>query len=149
MADSLRITFSERVIRVLQALCDRGIKLGIVSNFDERLERTLLTHRLLHYFDFVVTTVSARSEKPDPAIFHTALDMAKVTHFSGRRLSKIFNLKLDAIDIGQLELPRKLCIEPYITLFTVILTYIPPGGRKPGGTTDRVITDSRYNGECY
>jgi len=49
-----------------------------VSNFDDRLERTLLSHSLLHFFDFVVTTVNSRSEKPDPAIFHAALTLAKV-----------------------------------------------------------------------
>ncbi|KAI0209874.1 Haloacid dehalogenase-like hydrolase domain-containing protein 3 [Lamellibrachia satsuma] len=65
-------------VDVLKELRDRGLKLGVVSNFDDRLEDTLLTHRLLHYFDFVVTTVSARSEKPDPAIFHAALDIAKI-----------------------------------------------------------------------
>ena len=54
--------------------------LGVVSNFDDRLERTLLAHRLRHYFDFIVTSVSARSEKPEAAIFHTALHIAKVGH---------------------------------------------------------------------
>lgn len=86
IADKLHEEFSQGknwevmpfAVDVLKVLRDRGLKLGVVSNFDDRLERTLLSHSLLHYFDFVVTTVNTRSEKPDPAIFHAALALAQV-----------------------------------------------------------------------
>lgn len=60
----------------LSALKSAGIKLGVVSNFDERLEKTLSAYKLDQYFDFVVTAVSAGTEKPDPAIFKHALSMS-------------------------------------------------------------------------
>lgn len=59
----------------LTALKNAGIKLGIVSNFDESLEKTLRVNKMDHYFDFVVTAANTGTEKPDPAIFHRALSM--------------------------------------------------------------------------
>lgn len=55
-----------------------GLKLGVVSNFDERLENTLRTHKLLQYFDFLVSSVSTKYHKPDPRIYQVALDLAGV-----------------------------------------------------------------------
>lgn len=60
----------------LSALRNAGITLGVVSNFDESLKKTLAVNKLDHYFDFLVTAVSAGTEKPDPAIFHHALSMS-------------------------------------------------------------------------
>ncbi|XP_049538263.1 rhythmically expressed gene 2 protein-like [Anopheles darlingi] len=58
--------------------------LGIVSNFDPRLETILRRHRLLkpsgacdgEGIDFVVSSYEIGTEKPDPRIFHTALRRA-------------------------------------------------------------------------
>lgn len=63
----------------LAALKNAGIKLGIVSNFDESLEKTLCVNHLDQYFDFVVTAASSGTEKPDPAIFRRALSMSGMT----------------------------------------------------------------------
>lgn len=60
----------------LTLLKGAGIKLGVVSNFDESLEKTLCVNKMDHYFDFVVTSVNAGTEKPDPAIFRRALSMS-------------------------------------------------------------------------
>ncbi|CAG2062398.1 unnamed protein product [Timema podura] len=50
-----------------------GIPLGIISNFDERLETILESVCVRQYFDFILTSYSAGCEKPDPRIFNIAL----------------------------------------------------------------------------
>lgn len=60
---------------VLSRLKILGIRLGVVSNFDERLAKTLAMHGLDGYFDFLVTSVAAGAEKPDPAIYRYALSL--------------------------------------------------------------------------
>ena len=68
-------------IPTLEALQPRrraGMKLGIISNWEDWLE-TLLTHLdLERYFDFAVISATVRLEKPDPAIFHAALERGGV-----------------------------------------------------------------------
>ncbi|XP_058064457.1 rhythmically expressed gene 2 protein-like [Anopheles bellator] len=56
--------------------------LGIVSNFDPRLERILRNNHMYatdgeRGMDFIVTSYEAGVEKPDPAIFGIALEKAK------------------------------------------------------------------------
>lgn len=65
-----------RCHKSLSRLKNAGLKLGVVSNFDERLEKTLVVHDLAKYFDFLVTSVSVNVEKPDPAIFQHALKLS-------------------------------------------------------------------------
>ncbi|ELU07402.1 hypothetical protein CAPTEDRAFT_223262 [Capitella teleta] len=62
--------------QVLTHLRTQGLKLGVISNFDERLEKTLKTHNLKKYFDFIVSSVTSNVEKPDPRIFAHALQIA-------------------------------------------------------------------------
>jgi putative hydrolase of the HAD superfamily len=50
-----------------------GLKVGVVSNWEDWLEALLLQLEVHHYFDFLVVSAGVRSEKPDPAIFHAAL----------------------------------------------------------------------------
>lgn len=66
----------------LEALKGRGLRLGIVSNFDSTLSRTLQAHGLDKYFEFSVTSEETGKSKPDPAIFHKALH-----EFSGGSIS--------------------------------------------------------------
>jgi len=67
-----------RCHKSLSHLKSAGLKLGVVSNFDERLEKTLVVHDLAKYFDFLVTSVSVNVEKPDPAIFQHALRLSGI-----------------------------------------------------------------------
>lgn len=86
IADNLYESFSQGsnwelvpgTVNVLETLKDMGIRLGVISNFDERLEVTLSKQNILHYFDFVVTSVNAGNEKPEPQIFHMALKKGRV-----------------------------------------------------------------------
>lgn len=56
----------------------RGLRLAVVSNFDERLEGILVGLGLREHFDFVLTSGATGWCKPDPRIFHEALRLAHV-----------------------------------------------------------------------
>jgi putative hydrolase of the HAD superfamily len=62
----------EDVLPVLKALKSRGIALGIISNWDERLRPLLSQLKLDHYFDAIVVSCEAGAHKPSQAIFETA-----------------------------------------------------------------------------
>lgn len=61
-------------IDVLKGLRDRGLELGIISNFDSRLFGVLKGLGIADYFDTVTISSLARSAKPAPGIFRLALE---------------------------------------------------------------------------
>ena len=63
---------------VLRKLRQNGLHLAVISNFDERLEIVLKNMDLIKYFDFLVTSVEAKHEKPAPEIFRYTLNKAGV-----------------------------------------------------------------------
>ncbi|NXX97315.1 HDHD3 protein, partial [Centropus bengalensis] len=56
----------------------RGLRMGVVSNFDRRLEGVLQHCGLRHHFDFVLTSEGAGVAKPDRRIFEKALGLGGV-----------------------------------------------------------------------
>jgi REG-2-like HAD superfamily hydrolase len=56
----------------LRELKGRGLKLGIISNWDHRLQPLLRELQLDHYFDSIVISGEAGPYKPDPGIFRAA-----------------------------------------------------------------------------
>ena len=58
----------------LRRLRGAGLRLGVVSNSDGRVEEALEAAGLRGYFDVVVDSALAGVEKPDPAIFRPALE---------------------------------------------------------------------------
>jgi putative hydrolase of the HAD superfamily len=58
---------------MLGRLRDRGLALGVVSNFDRRLHALLADLEIAAFFDSIVLPSDAGAEKPDPAIFGFAL----------------------------------------------------------------------------
>ncbi|KAK3605921.1 hypothetical protein CHS0354_017827 [Potamilus streckersoni] len=54
------------------------MKYGVISNFDDRLDKILQSLAIRHYFDFVLPSGLAKVAKPDKKIFHLALDIASV-----------------------------------------------------------------------
>jgi putative hydrolase of the HAD superfamily len=81
--DSLRRLHSERHLwcsvregtrESLSRLRAAGLRLGIVSNSDGRVEQALAASGLRGYFDVVIDSGLHGVEKPDPAIFRAALD---------------------------------------------------------------------------
>jgi putative hydrolase of the HAD superfamily len=65
---------AERSAESLQKLRDAGLRLGVVSNSDGRVEEALEAAGLRHYFDVVIDSALVGVEKPDPRIFHAALE---------------------------------------------------------------------------
>lgn len=61
------------VLPALEALRGRGIRLAVVSNWDERLEPLLERLSLLGYFEQVTVSARVGWHKPDPQIFRHAL----------------------------------------------------------------------------
>lgn len=62
------------VAPTLAELKRRGLKLGVISNFDSRLYDVLRACGLDHFFDSVHVSTRAGAAKPDAAIFHAALN---------------------------------------------------------------------------
>jgi REG-2-like HAD superfamily hydrolase len=68
----------EDVVPVLEELTSAGIALGVISNFEEWLERLLEGLGIAGYFDVRVISGIEGLEKPDSRIFRLALDRAGV-----------------------------------------------------------------------
>ncbi|MBE1444534.1 HAD-IA family hydrolase [Paenibacillus sp. OAS669] len=64
----------EDVQESIAALKDWGFRLGIISNFAATLPDILEHKGILHHFDPVIVSTLVGLEKPDPAIFHLALE---------------------------------------------------------------------------
>jgi len=64
----------DRTHESLRRLKAAGLRLGIVSNSDGRVEQALTAAGLREYFDVVIDSSIVGVEKPDPAIFRAALD---------------------------------------------------------------------------
>jgi len=68
----------EDVLPVLEKLTAAGLVLGVISNFEEWLERLLEGLEVSHFFDVRVISGVEGMEKPDPRIFRLALDRTGV-----------------------------------------------------------------------
>jgi putative hydrolase of the HAD superfamily len=64
----------DRTHQALSRLQAAGLRLGIVSNSDGRVEEALSAAGLRDLFDVVIDSRLVGVEKPDPAIFRAALD---------------------------------------------------------------------------
>jgi putative hydrolase of the HAD superfamily len=52
----------------------KGIKLGVISNFDSRLDQVLIQLKLTDFFSQIIYSSRQTIAKPDPRIFQLALD---------------------------------------------------------------------------
>ncbi|BAS25968.1 HAD family hydrolase [Limnochorda pilosa] len=66
------------VLPVLERLSARGLRLGVLSNWDASALQLLRELDLDRFFDVVVISIPEGVEKPDPAIFRLALQRAGV-----------------------------------------------------------------------
>lgn len=66
-------TVYDDVVPALMELKQRGWRLGVISNFDSRLEDVLRACELAQLFDSVHISTQVGAAKPDPAIFQAAL----------------------------------------------------------------------------
>jgi HAD superfamily hydrolase (TIGR01509 family) len=67
-------TVAEGTPQALRRLRSAGLRLGVVSNSDGRVEEALTAAGLIGYFDIVIDSGRLGIEKPNPAIFRAALD---------------------------------------------------------------------------
>lgn len=74
LVDSLRFTLFPDVVPALDALRGAGLRLGVVSNWDCSLPAVLEGLGVAARFEVVTVSATARAAKPEPAIFHQALD---------------------------------------------------------------------------
>ena len=58
---------------LLKDLSDRGLRIGLVSNFDQRINKILQALDVRAYFDVVTIPATCGREKPDPLVFQRAL----------------------------------------------------------------------------
>jgi putative hydrolase of the HAD superfamily len=58
---------------VLEAFHGRGMKLGVISNFDSRLYSALKDLRILHFFTSITICSEVGFAKPSPEIFRAAI----------------------------------------------------------------------------
>ncbi|CAG5084586.1 Similar to Reg-2: Rhythmically expressed gene 2 protein (Drosophila melanogaster) [Cotesia congregata] len=62
---------------ILKYLNDRKIIVGVISNFDQRLESILRSTQIREYFSFILTSYDFGKEKPDISIFNEALKISE------------------------------------------------------------------------
>lgn len=87
-----------------------GLKLGIVSNSDGRVEEALRAAGLLTYFDVVVDSSVAGVEKPDPAIFRAALDALGVGPAEALYVGDLY--EVDVLGANAAGIPAVLLAPP-------------------------------------
>jgi HAD superfamily hydrolase (TIGR01509 family) len=87
-----------------------GLKLGVVSNSDGRVEEALEAAGLLVYFDVVVDSGVAGVEKPDPAIFLAALDALDVRPAEALHVGDLY--EVDVIGANAAGIPAVLLVPP-------------------------------------
>lgn len=104
----------------LELLRDAGYKLGVVSNWDTTLKSLLQRLGVYSFFDLILVSCEIHLAKPDPAIFHMALEqtgaIAQETWFFG-----------DQVDMDIIP-PRQLGMQ------TIYIDY--HGNKKDNGTAD-------------
>ena len=63
-------------LRALHEHVERDLTLGVISDWGVSLSLILRHHDLIPFFDFAVISAQSRRAKPDPQLFHTALERA-------------------------------------------------------------------------
>lgn len=76
--DSQVIRLFDDVVPALEGLRRKGLRMAVISNWDTSLHRAIEGHGLTEYFELRVASLEYGVEKPDPALFCAALEVAKV-----------------------------------------------------------------------
>jgi REG-2-like HAD superfamily hydrolase len=110
---SLQWELDPDVPAVLEALRARGLRLGVVSNWDGTLEERLRAWGLRRHFDAVADSAVVGAAKPDPAIFRGVLEALGVpparclhvgdrpdTDVAGARAAGVRPVLYDPLDCG-------------------------------------------------
>ena len=81
-----------RTGEALARLRRRGLLLGVVSNSDGRVEAALAAAGLRDCFDVVIDSRLAGVEKPEPRIFHLALDVLGVAPHDALYVGDVYEI---------------------------------------------------------
>ncbi|MFH1487069.1 MAG: HAD-IA family hydrolase [Chloroflexota bacterium] len=73
-----KMVLFDDVIPALEALRERGLALGLISNMHRDLQAMCRELGIASYLEFVVTSKEVGAEKPHPAIFRAALERAGI-----------------------------------------------------------------------
>jgi putative hydrolase of the HAD superfamily len=87
-----------------------GLRLGVVSNSDGRVEEALEAAGLRRYFDVVIDSALAGVEKPDPAIFRAALDALRVAPEEALYVGDLY--EVDVLGARAAGMPAVLLVPP-------------------------------------
>src|SRR5918999_2816302 len=79
MLASLRFTAHADAAPALRELRAGGLRLAVASNWDASLPEVLERAGLRELVDAVVASAAVGAAKPDPALFHAALDAVGAT----------------------------------------------------------------------
>lgn len=63
---------------LLSYLYEKKVPLGVISNFDPRLDITLENTKLKHYFQFILTSYDVGALKPEARIFKEAVSRSQI-----------------------------------------------------------------------
>ncbi len=77
--DARRWRAYDDVERAFSRLRSRGLRLGVISNWDSRLKRVMAGLGLDEYLDVVVSSADVGLHKPDPRIFELACESLSVS----------------------------------------------------------------------
>ncbi|HEY6421553.1 MAG TPA: HAD-IA family hydrolase [Candidatus Binataceae bacterium] len=101
-ADPAHWQADDEATAVLQRLKDRGLKLGVISNFDYRLYHILDGLGLTPYFDSITISSEAGYAKPSAKVFEVALQTAGVAPDEAMHVGDSEHLDLAAAEAAGL-----------------------------------------------
>ncbi len=78
MAKDIHFVLYEDVIPTLKNIRTRGLKTGILTNFDSDMRSVCKGLDIESYIDYIITSGEAGANKPQPQIFRYALNIAGV-----------------------------------------------------------------------
>jgi putative hydrolase of the HAD superfamily len=96
-------TVAEGVAESLERLRRAGLRLGVVSNSDGRVEEALEAAGLRGYFDVVIDSGRVGLEKPDPRIFYAALDALGVAPSEALYVGDLYEVDVAGANAAGIE----------------------------------------------
>jgi putative hydrolase of the HAD superfamily len=129
----------EDVAPTLRALGERGLKLGVISNWDDRLRPLLHTLQLADWFDVIVVSCEVGASKPASAIFERAVQQLQVSANTILHVGDSFEADVagaNAAGLQGLQIDRR-ATKPEAAQVSSLLELLPPEGTpqpdKPAG----------------
>ena len=122
------------VAPTLQGLSGRGLKLGIISNWDDRLRPLLSALRLDAHFEVIVISCEVGASKPASAIFEAAIAQLGVPADSILHVGDSFEADVQGANSAGLRAVRVdresgTFNETHVGSLLDLLRLIEPGGK--------------------